>query len=236
MAERLAIGVLARAPSDQKGKTRLLEGLGGLGGADLRRAILLDTLAALDAVHRADRFVLFTPREAGAEIAELGANARLMPQRGEMLGQRLEHAFADLFALGYDAAALIGSDLPTLPTFVIEQGLDALGRGLDPVVLGPADDGGYYFIGLRRPHPELFRGVPWSTGSVLAATREVADRLALEVMLLPSWYDVDGVADLARALGASEGRSPRHLRAWADTYQHSSPVVSRLVRDRRPGV
>ena len=235
----MALGVMARAPSDERGKTRLILALGIDGGADLRRAILLDTLEAMASVRLADRIVLFTPADASEEFAGLGADvARLIPQRGETLRERLEYGFADLFALGYDGAALIGSDLPTLPPGPVEQGLEALGRAPDPLVLGPAEDGGYYFIGLRRPHPELFRGVPWSTEGVLAATRAIAAREALEVTLLPSWYDVDAVPDLERALQATErsvhpSGGPRHLRAWAARHRLSSPSVSRLL-PRRP--
>ena len=221
MADRIVLGVMARAASDDRGKTRLVRELGIEDGADLRRAILLDTLEAIRPVRLADRILLFTPDDARSEIAGLGADvAYLMPQRGETLSQRLERGFADLFALGYDAAALIGSDLPTLPAGHVDEGIEALMRLPDPLVLGPADDGGYYFIGLRRPHPELFQGVPWSTPDVLAATLAIAARGSLSVTLISSWYDVDTVPDLVRALGVgdssppSSGR-PHHLRAWA---------------------
>jgi rSAM/selenodomain-associated transferase 1 len=238
VAERVALGVMARAPSDARGKTRLIRALGLDDGADLRRAILLDTLEAIQPVRLADRVVLFTPADASREIAGLGADlTRLIPQRGETLGDRLENGFADLFALGYDAAALIGSDLPTLPPRQIEEGLEALGGAADPLVLGPADDGGYYFIGLRRPHPELFRGVPWSTEGVLAATRAIAVGQALEVTLMRPWYDLDAVPDLERALRETDvslhpSGGARHLRAWAAHHRLSSPAVSRLLAGR----
>ena len=240
MADRIALGVMARAASDDRGKTRLVRTLGIDDGAHLRRAILLDTLEVIRPVRLADRILLFTPDDARSEIAGLGADvAHLMPQRGETLSQRLEHGFADLFALGYDAAALIGSDLPTLPASQVEQGIEALRRHPDPLVLGPADDGGYYFIGLRRPHPELFQGVPWSTAGVLATTRAIADGKGLSVTLIPSWYDVDTVPDLERALGAGDASSPssggaRHLRAWATQRRPSSPAASRMIGCEQP--
>lgn len=222
MADRIALGVMARAPSDDRGKTRLVGALGLDHGVELRRAILLDTLDAIRSVHLADRVVLFTPDDARGEFAGLCADvAHLMPQRGETLSQRLERGFADLFALGYDAAAIIGSDLPTLPIGHVEEGIAALSRLPDPVVLGPADDGGYYFIGLRRPHPELFRDVPWSTADALAATLAIAAAEHLTVTLISSWYDVDTVSDLERALSA------RHLRAWAGA-RHRATATDHL--------
>lgn len=224
---------MARASSDERGKTRLIQALGIDDGADLRRAILLDTLEAIRRVRLADRILLFTPDAARGEIAALDADAaHLMPQRGETLSDRLEHGFADLFALGYDAAALIGSDLPTLPVSHVAQGIEALLGHPDPLVLGPADDGGYYFIGLRRPHRELFQGVPWSTAGVLAATRAIAEGEGLPVTLVPAWYDVDTVPDLERALGAGGGA--HHLRAWAARHQVSFPLASRTVLREDP--
>ena len=75
---------------------------------------------------------------AGSEIAGLGADvANVIPQRGETLSQRLEHGFADLFARGYNAAALIGSDLPTLPASHVEQGIEALLRHFRSARPGP---------------------------------------------------------------------------------------------------
>lgn len=109
----------------------------------------------------------------------------------------------------------------------------------DPLVLGPADDGGYYFIGLRRPHSELFQGVPWSTVDVLAATLAIAASESLSVTLIPSWYDVDTVSDLERALGSEDAASPssagaRHLRAWATRRRPSSPAAARVIRRGHP--
>ncbi|HEX7124231.1 MAG TPA: DUF2064 domain-containing protein, partial [Thermodesulfobacteriota bacterium] len=77
------------------------------------------------------------------------------------------------------------------------------------LVLGPADDGGYYLIGLRSPQPSLFEGIPWSTGAVLAETRRRAEASGLRTALLPAWFDLDTAADLERlrrSLGGDEGR------------------------------
>ena len=218
MADRIALGVMARAASDARGKTRLIQSLGISDGADLRRAILLDTLEAVQPVRLADRILLFTPDDARNEMASLGgAPAHILTQRGETLGERLRNGFDDIFALGYDGAGLIGSDLPTLPVGHVERGIEALMRHRDPVVLGPAEDGGYYFIGLRRPHPEIFQGIAWGTAGVLDETLTAAARTALSVTLIPSWYDVDSVLDLERALGAHRTMpgAARHLREWA---------------------
>lgn len=217
MSDRVALAVMARAPSDARGKTRLLKAFGLDDGTELRRAILLDTLDLVQQVPGAERVLVFTPETGGDEIAELaGSEFRLVAQRGVDLGERLEHAFADLFALGYSAVTIIGSDLPTLPVDHVKRGIAVLRRQADPLALGPAMDGGYYLIGLRMNHPEIFHGIPWSSADVRAETLSAAEAHGLSVTLLPSWYDIDSVDDLRRVLEpATEGaRKPRRTHAW----------------------
>jgi hypothetical protein len=93
---------------------------------------------------------------------------------------------------------LIGSDSPTVPTKNFAQAVRLLQRAGDRVVLGPCEDGGYYLIGLKKPHKELFERIDWSTERVLAQTRQRAREIGLEVKLLPGGYDVDDSASLRR--------------------------------------
>jgi uncharacterized protein len=121
-----------------------------------------------------------------------------MRQEGADLGSRLFGALTSVG--GPDAAvAALGSDHPTLPVARIEEAFARVERGAD-VVLGPADDGGYYLIALQRSalFPRLFADIEWSTERVLAATLERAGELNLRVELLESGSDVDTPADLAR--------------------------------------
>jgi hypothetical protein len=223
---RIALAVMARAPSDDGGKTRLLSALRIPDGADLRRAILSDTLEIVDQVTGAEPIVIFTPATAEAELAELtGDRWGRTPQRGEGLGERLEHAFADLFARGYSGVLVIGSDLPTLPPEYLQRARSELLTRDDPVVLGPARDGGYYLIGLRKPHPELFSGIAWSTASAFAATVAIATSAGLPVSLVPEWYDVDSVEDL-RGISAP-------LRPEAHRARHTERFLERLDAARR---
>lgn len=216
MTETFAIGILARAPSDGGGKTRLTRHVGLDDPAALRRAIVLDTLDAARKVRVDDLVVFCTPEGSESELLTLaGAGVRALPQRGADLGERLHHAFLELFAAGHTAALIIGSDLPTLPPAHIRSAVEALARPGDRVVLGPAEDGGYYLIGLKAPHPELFLGIPWSTDAVLSATIAAAGRLP--VACVDRWYDVDSVQDLDRAI-ADAGAA--HLRGWARAVGH----------------
>jgi hypothetical protein len=78
------------------------------------------------------------------------------------------------------------------------QAFAALENSDVDVVLGPSEDGGYYLIGLKQPHPDLFRGIAWSTDRVTTQTLVKADAMGLKVVRLPFWYDVDTAADLDR--------------------------------------
>jgi rSAM/selenodomain-associated transferase 1 len=222
-ADQVALAVMARAPSDRGGKTRLLAALLIEDGTDLRRAILLDTMDVVGQVAVAQPVVLYTPATAEAELAELAGNRwGLIPQRGKDLGERLKHAFTDLFAQGYAGALIIGSDLPTLPVEYVKLAATQLMALDDPVVLGPARDGGYYLIGLRKSHPELFRGVAWSTESVLAETMSIARSAALPVSLVPKWYDIDSVEDLRRATAAGDPGAHRARRTEEVLARHDA--------------
>ena len=130
------------------------------------------------------------PPEAVDEMQQwLGSRQTVVPQRGADLGEKMHHAFVGAFAEGYQKAAIIGSDLPTLTHSHILETF----ANLDDhnAVFGPTDDGGYYLIGLKTPHRMLFAGVPWSTENVLAQTLENARKNDLRIHLLRREADVD---------------------------------------------
>jgi rSAM/selenodomain-associated transferase 2/rSAM/selenodomain-associated transferase 1 len=219
---REALVVMARAPSDPRGKSRLTRDLPGH-HVELRRAILLDTVDAVRDVRNADLFVAFEPADAESEIRGLlGGATQVFPQRGDTLGERMRHAFATLFARGYSSVVMIGSDLPTLPPSHVRQAFERLHDRPEVVVIGPAVDGGYYLIGLRRLYSQLFAAIPWSTPDVLASTTSVAAVLGLSVSRLPTWYDVDGVDDLRRV--TRDERAARRTRAWVAAHGESDQL------------
>jgi len=215
---RFSVAIMGRAPSAE-GKTRLLRSLGAADGVGLRRALLTDTLDVIGRVQVASKAFVYTPGDAEAEVGALvPAGTLLLPQRGRDLGERLHNAFVDLLRGEPDAALIIGSDLPTLPSRYVELGVEALERRPAHLVLGPSPDGGYYLIGLTRPEPRLFEDIPWGTSGVFEKTLERARALALRVELLPEWYDIDSVGDLVRAMRNDEIGDPvrtgAHTRAW----------------------
>jgi hypothetical protein len=190
-------------------KTRLIGTLTAEEAAELHAAFLGDVLDVL----RGGRFrlqvawALAPGEEPPASVAVEGFR-----QRGEDLGARLYHGL-DRAARGAELVAAVGSDHPELTAATVEEAFRRLAAGAE-VVLGPADDGGYYLIGLRRRaiRRELFDGVPWSTGEVLERTLERCRRLGLRTELLATGRDVDVADDLrrlARRLAAGGGGCPR---------------------------
>jgi rSAM/selenodomain-associated transferase 1 len=204
-----AVAVLARAPSGG-GKTRLTHDLPPGDARALREALFLDTLDQARAA-AAPVTVFFTPGSARDEaLALVGHDVNLVPQADGDIGHRMAAAFTHLFAEGARHVALIGSDLPSLPASRLADAFTALEQR-DDVVLGPAEDGGYYLVALARPRPALFAGVAWGTRDVLRWTIEAARADMLSVALVDPWYDVDTPADLSR-VAAADGAG--RTRAW----------------------
>jgi uncharacterized protein len=193
---------MVKAPRTGEVKTRLVPPLSPAEAAALNVCFLSDVtaiIAGLCAPGQADGYAAYTPAGAGAEFdGLLPPGFGLLAQRGANLGERLLHASEDFFAMGYQAMCLINSDSPTLPPAVLRDAVQALRAPGDRLVLGPADDGGYYLIGLKHAHGELFRDIAWSTPSVLTSTIQRARAIGLECTLLPSWYDVDDAGTLRR--------------------------------------
>ena len=194
-----ALGLMAKAPLEGEVKTRLVPPLTAREAAALNICFLRDMAANIDSITAASGLVVYTP--AGAESAFAGVlpeRFSFLAQRGATLGERLCNATDDLLRQGYGAVCLINSDSPTLPRSILIRALESLETDGDRVVLGAAEDGGYYLIGLKHAHRNLFNEIAWSTSDVLARTRQRAAEIDLPVELLPPWYDVDDAGTLAR--------------------------------------
>ena len=156
---------------------------------------------------------VYTPVGAESTYSEiLSPDFVLLPQRGEKFGERLYFATVDLFRCGFESICLIDSDSPTVPAENFAQAVKLLRCLGDRIVLGPCDDGGYYLIGIKKPHQEIFERIDWSTERVLAQTKQRACELGLEVKLLPAGYDVDDDASLRRLCRELLARNaPAHI-------------------------
>lgn len=206
------MAVFARTPEPGRVKTRLIPVLRAAEAAELYEALLLDTIDVVESCART--VVAFTP-SGGRRALErlLGPRRRLLPQGPGDLGERLTRVFEVLCERG-EPAMVVGSDSPALTASRIRAAADRLG-GAD-VVIGPSLDGGYDLIGLRKPRPELFHDIPWSTGSVLATTLDRARGAGLRVALLETTRDLDTPVDLYEwyAGSRSEDFGASYPRTW----------------------
>ncbi len=193
---RRALIVIGKAPEPGNTKTRLVPFLAPEEAAALYRAFLLDA-TELGVRLGWERTSMVHPRGAATALkAIVPRQVILIEQCAGGLGSALAFAFEHHFEEGFERVVLIGSDNPTLPAEPIEQACAALDT--HDVSIGPTSDGGYYLIGMRRPHLELFEAIDWSTSRVYAQTLARAQQLGLRVEAVPEWYDVDGPADLDR--------------------------------------
>jgi uncharacterized protein len=219
---------MTKAPRAGQVKTRLVPPLTHQEAAQLNVCFLRDTADAIQKACRnaAAGIGVYTPPGSESDYADiLPREFQLLPQRGDDFGERLASAVEDLFRCGFGAACLIDSDSPTVQTDDYGQAVDLLSQAGDRVVLGPSDDGGYYLIGLKKMHRELFEGIDWSTERVCDQTRRRAADLDLEVVLLPNNYDVDDRASLNRLCAELlDDRAPTHL------APHTREFLADLIR------
>ncbi len=189
--------IFTRYPEPGKTKTRLIPALGAEGAATLQRQMTEHTLAQVKEL-QAKRLV-------SVEVYFVGGNQQLMQswlgtsviyrQQGDGdLGRRMAIAFQTALEAGKQRVVVIGTDCPDLKAQLMVKAFHALEQ--HDLVLGPAQDGGYYLIGLCRLIPELFTGISWSTAEVLQQTMSIAQRLELAVAYLPMLSDVDRPEDL----------------------------------------
>jgi uncharacterized protein len=205
-----AIAVMAKAPRPGMVKTRLVPPLSSTSASALSASFLRDiteniALAAGGAdIHG---YVAYAP--AGLEPAfegMLASGTRLVLADGTGIsipgvsgfGRSLLQAAQALFAKRHHAVCLLNSDSPTLPTPLLVEAAATLAEAGDRIVLGPAEDGGYYLIGIKAPHLHLFQDIAWSTAKVAAETRMRATALGLPIVELATWYDVDDALGLRR--------------------------------------
>ncbi|MHB8416822.1 MAG: TIGR04283 family arsenosugar biosynthesis glycosyltransferase [Myxococcales bacterium] len=191
--------LFAKPPRPGRVKTRLAAAVGEARAAELAAAFLRDSWSAAARAGFA-RTVLSTPEPWPDDLALPGRPEIWLQGEGD-LGQRMERVLRRALE-GGDFAAAIGADTPGLPARLLAQAASALGE--TDAVLGPAEDGGFYLLALRRCPAGLLEGLPWSEAGTLAATRARLEARGLSVRLLEPWFDVDRAEDLVRLRAAME--------------------------------
>lgn len=185
--------IFTRYPEPGKTKTRLISALGKEGAAQLQKKLTEHTVKTASQLPVQIRIYFSGGKEALMKHW-LGETYQYYPQSDGDLGERLIASLKQSFTAETEKVVVIGIDCPDLDAALINQAFDKLSQ--QDLVLGKAEDGGYYLIGLRRCYPELFQGIDWGTHLVLEQTVKVAEAIGLKISYLPVLNDIDTPEDL----------------------------------------
>jgi len=201
MSGSRALLVFAKTPKPGKVKTRLLAAVSPEAAAALHAACIAETLRLVLKMHGCDVFLFAAGGTSYfrrlVKKQKSGTRVRVLPQRGADLGARMENAFRKCFSMGCRKVVVIGTDTPWMGAERLRRAFAELKA--NDVVIGPAEDGGYYLLGTRKQVPEIFRKIPWSTERVLELTLKVIAIEKLRGKLLRRDFDLDRPEDLWRA-------------------------------------
>ncbi len=211
-----ALILMAKAPIPGKVKTRMCPPLSPRDAAGFYACLLADASAEAARLRDAIRYLCYAPPGWKAYfLGESFSPFLLRAQEGSDLGERMARAIDEAFACGARRAVIVGADCPALSAGRMRSAFRELSSGAD-AVFGPAEDGGFYLAGLGAPDSRLFRGIEWSTASVLSDVLSRCRRSGMTYSLLPVESDVDTPDDLAALL------------RWAGS--HPAPACPRTRR------
>jgi len=192
-------GIMIKYPEPGNVKTRLAKDVGNNRAAEIYRQVtdlIMTNTAPADQGY--DRIVLYDPPERFHDFEQWLPENHLILQQGNDVGERMDNAITELLAHGAEKVVLTGADIPALNSAIIAKAFATLDHA--DIVIGPAADGGYYLIGMKEPHGEIFYGIPWSSGEVLKQTVRVIEGQKLQYQSLITLSDLDTASDYERFL------------------------------------
>jgi len=231
---RTAVVVMSKIPQPGFTKTRLMSVLSEQESADFHRACLADTCLAIRKsglpgyIYYAEPYPHLEQKYAAEDDAwQLSEEDRsyfeMQLQRGNELGERLFHAAQEKLTQ-YEAVVFLGSDMPLITSDII---LEAQAKMYDhEIVLGPAQDGGYYLLGLKQAYPDIFQDIPWGTPQVLEKTLEIIRAKQFAFYLLKPQSDIDTWDDLKNFYYAGKSEENNYYRQLAG-YQIGARLVEK---------
>lgn len=192
-----AVIIFAKYPENGKVKTRLASTLGERFATDFYKVCAEHTFKEILKVNKNStrHFLFYSDKNDRGKIKKwTHSNFLLFNQQGKDLGDKMFNAFQSVFKNGVSKSIIIGTDLPDISSYIINDAFELLNES--DVVLGPATDGGYYLLGMKKIIKELFLDLPWSTDKLFRQTLEVINKLNLQVSILPELSDIDTESDL----------------------------------------
>ena len=239
LSPHAALVIFAKAPIPGEVNTRLCPPLTPDEAATLHGSFVLDMLertkvAVAKLKLPIDRYLACAPSSTLVffKIMEERQGVALINQIGDDLGARINQAFETMFSRGYTRVLIVGTDVPTLPLDHYKQALALLET--NDLVLGPALDGGYYLIGLKRMVPDLFVGIPWSTERVLGLTKTNATNLGLRTALISPWRDVDTIDDLHALIESNtlDAKKPKNEQSFSSRTAGTLQLIAKRLQSR----
>jgi len=189
--------IMAKEPKVGRTKTRLCPPLSPVEAARLYEALLRDSIAFASSLEGIDLAIAVTPAESTGYFERISPpGTLLLPIECVDIGDCLTQVLGKCLTLDYPKVLAFNADGPSVPPQYIHSAVHLLDK--NDVVLGPSEDGGYYLVGIKQLYPQIFTDIAWSTPQVLAQTMDKIEAHGLRTGLLPTWYDVDNGAGLAR--------------------------------------
>ena len=225
MSETLII--IAKTPKPGFCKTRLCPPLTPLQACAVHCACLLDLTEKIKEISTIiyrtaseDDFWDTVCKYGQTTVSETVRKIPIKTQVGEDLGQRIQQALSDELSIA-DKAILIGTDCPQISNCLLQQAFELLNEA--DLLLGPAADGGYYLIGLKKAQAQLFTNISWGSEKVLKQTLKKAEQQKLKTLLLPQLTDIDTWEDIKRLQAVDS--------VWAKKGQLSMLLKALLADD-----
>ncbi len=193
--------VFTKAPVPGRVKSRLMPHLTARQCAELQNAFIKDIMSKFSSRYGLDVVICHTPDDASSYFTRFGVE--LFPQGSGDLGERMYRCLNRAVSMGAPKVFLIGSDIPHLDPVELDHALIALDSAENPadMVFGPAEDGGYYLVGIKdssKVNRAVFTDIPWSSDITLKVTEERARALGIRTVRLKSYFDIDTFDDLKR--------------------------------------
>ncbi len=187
-----ALIIFAKTPDINSVKTRLKPYLSDNERLSLHKALLENTMKVAINLKNIKVTIFYTPE--GGEDYFKRFKLPVFLQKGKDLGERMYNAMKQMISRGNKKVVVIGSDIPDISNKIILEAFNRLNTS--DTVIGPAEDGGYYLIGMKKPDKKIFSGIDWSTKKVLNQTLKKAKYIKLKVSLVQTLRDIDRPEDL----------------------------------------
>ncbi len=192
MKKNNALIIMAKYPHKDYVKTRFKGHISDEKRLELYIYLLKNTIQKLREIPGTNTFITYSPQSAKDYFLQFGLG--IFPQHDGDLGYRMFQAINKILNEGYEKSVLVGVDIPEISGSIVLKAFELLSQS--DIVFGPARDGGYYLVGLKKPFIEIFQNIKWSTHNTLKQSTEKAADFGYSVALTETLSDIDKIEDL----------------------------------------